>query len=277
MKKTFIISVSLNLALLGCLAFFPVNRVKPAAKTLPPVVASVPTPAAATVTSPKSSPPPAAGPRPFQWRQLYAGDYHAYVKNLRAIGCPEPTLRAIVAADVHAVFQPRENELEKKLSDLANSSWTNQLAAWNRQQTWKSELLHLPDEEAAMLASCLDETSSAALTADTGAPATTGRQADADAGEPIVAPLVSQPVDLAALNLDEGQVQAIADLQKTFLQKIGGPGQDPNDPAYQARWRVAQAEVDNLMQGMIGDQAYQDYQMQAFARAQAKTAGGPSN
>jgi len=92
---------------------------------------------------------------------------------------------------------------------------------------------------------------------------------------PLVEPLIAQPVDITALNLDGGQLQAIQDLRKGFLEKIGGPNQNPNDPAYQARWRAAQAEADNLMQGMLGDQAYQDYQLLASANTPSTPSGSP--
>ncbi len=39
-------------------------------------------------------------PPGLDWRQVESGDYRAYVQNLRAIGCPEQTIRDIVSADV---------------------------------------------------------------------------------------------------------------------------------------------------------------------------------
>src|SRR2546426_2113445 len=35
----------------------------------------------------------------FRWRQLETEDYRAYIARLRAIGCPEQTIRDIVIAD----------------------------------------------------------------------------------------------------------------------------------------------------------------------------------
>ena len=267
MKTALKISLLLNLGLLGWLIVSQVHQVKPVVE--PGHDPAAPTQSPATVmTSPPSNQSPAK-PSPFRWDQLYARDYHVYVKNLRAIGCPEPTLRAIVAADVHAVVQPEATELEKKLSELANSSWVDQIGSRTNVEAWKADLLHLPDEEAAMLADCLGETT------DTASPVPAPCKHSlpmADANALMAAPLIAQPVNLAVLNLDPGQVQAITDLQKIFLQKIGGPNQDPSDPAYQARWRTAREEVDNMMKGLIGDQAFLDYQQQAFANAQAQSA-----
>jgi len=33
-------------------------------------------------------------------------------------------------------------------------------------------------------------------------------------------------------------------------------------------WRTAQAEMDDLMQGLLGNQAFEDYQQQVLANAQ---------
>ncbi len=47
----------------------------------------------------------------FDWAQLESADYHDYVANLRAIGCPEPTVRDIIIADVNELFAPRVKAL----------------------------------------------------------------------------------------------------------------------------------------------------------------------
>lgn len=262
MKAALKISVLLNVGLLACLVLQTLKQPNLPVEPAQPVVIATHPVATETVSQNSAR----ARPEPIQWNQLYAKDYRVYVRNLRAIGCPERTLRAIVAADVHAAFQQKTDELEKKLSDIGKGSWADQLGAWKSRDALQKELLQMPEAEAATLADCLGErvTGTATLAQNNPPQSET-------VDEPIVAPLVAQPVDLAVLNLDEGQLKAITDLQQMFLDKIGGPDQNPNDPAYRLRWRSAQAEVDNLMQGMIGNQAYQDFQLQAFAIAQAQT------
>ncbi len=44
---------------------------------------------------------------PFDWRTVESDDYKQYVANLRAIGCPEKTLRDIIMADVTDLFRER--------------------------------------------------------------------------------------------------------------------------------------------------------------------------
>jgi hypothetical protein len=48
--------------------------------------------------------PPA---RVFDWQTLESADYRTYIANLRAIGCPEETLRDIIRADVKKLFDAR--------------------------------------------------------------------------------------------------------------------------------------------------------------------------
>jgi hypothetical protein len=40
----------------------------------------------------------------LDWRQIESDDYKAYIKNLRAIGCPEETIRDIIIADLNKLY-----------------------------------------------------------------------------------------------------------------------------------------------------------------------------
>jgi hypothetical protein len=48
---------------------------------------------------------------PFNWQQVESPDYRVYVKNLRAIGCPEATIRDIIVADINEWFAGRIKDL----------------------------------------------------------------------------------------------------------------------------------------------------------------------
>jgi hypothetical protein len=65
-------------------------------------------------TAEPSAPPAQASSasiRPaFDWHQVESTDYRTYIKNLRATGCPEQTVRDIVAADVTSTFAARRAE-----------------------------------------------------------------------------------------------------------------------------------------------------------------------
>jgi hypothetical protein len=48
----------------------------------------------------------------FRWRQLESANYEEYVGNLRAIGCPEKTVRDIILADVEDYYRKRRAALQ---------------------------------------------------------------------------------------------------------------------------------------------------------------------
>ena len=66
---------------------------------------------------------------PFDWRQVESGDYRQYIANLRAIGCPEKTIKDIIVADVNDLFASR----------MASVSQTNQYQYWRREPVSRSE------------------------------------------------------------------------------------------------------------------------------------------
>jgi hypothetical protein len=43
----------------------------------------------------------------FRWSEVESGDYRQYVANLRAIGCPEQTIRDLIVADLNALYAAR--------------------------------------------------------------------------------------------------------------------------------------------------------------------------
>lgn len=52
----------------------------------------------------------------FQWSQLESADYRVYLAKLRAIDCPEVTIRDLITADVNAAFAPRVRDLVDPVS-----------------------------------------------------------------------------------------------------------------------------------------------------------------
>lgn len=104
--------------------------------------------------------------------------------------------------------------------------------------------------------------------------ATAGSQFQADENAPSEAadnlpalqptpvfPLVLRKVDPAVLNLDDQQVQIVNDLRQDFVEAIGGPNQDPADPAYLKRWRVAQPQADAELKSRMGILSWEAYQV----------------
>lgn len=81
----------------------PTENPESAKTNLPAPAKATPPPAAKSITSTN---------RPhFDWQQVESSDYRTYIKNLRAIGCPEQTVRDIVLADVTQAFAAKRAEV----------------------------------------------------------------------------------------------------------------------------------------------------------------------
>jgi hypothetical protein len=272
MKTLLKVSIFFNLGLAGGLIFMLLNGQRWVVESAPQIVTETRTTvskAAAATASASSS----AEPEPFRWSQLDSKDYHVYVKNLRSIGCPEPTLRAIVSADVHAAYHQRIQALEQKLSVLANSPWSTRLAAYNSEQALEAELQQLPGAETAEIADLLGWQSSPAQAATLVDSSSHNQHQPLD--RPVSAPLVLRDLDLTTLNLKPQQIQVINDVRQNFINEIGGPNQDPNDPAYLERWQKAQSAADDMLRGMLGTEFYLNYQLAAAENGQNPTATKP--
>src|SRR5262245_17674530 len=59
----------------------------------------------------------------FSWQELESSDYPTYIANLRAIGCPEQTIRDIIIAEVNGLYA------RKRAAELVTP----------QQQWWRSE------------------------------------------------------------------------------------------------------------------------------------------
>ena len=92
----------------------------------------------------------------------------------------------------------------------------------------------------------------------------------------VALPLVLQDIDLSAEpKLNSEQIQAINGLRQNFIEEVGGTNQDPNDPAYSQRWQESQPQADLDLRGMIGINAWEGYQIGAWAKAHEQTPSGP--
>jgi hypothetical protein len=262
MKTILRISLLLNFVALVGLAFLLAARNSSGLTRTP----SSPTAAArATNTTPPISitrvenvaePRPALVTASFKWSQMYSSDYHIYVKNLRATGCPEPTVRAIVIADVDSVYQLFANQMEKKLLALKGDSWSQQIGAFSSESAWRAALQKIPDEESAKIADLLG------LKPAPEQVAASARTVAIPSSPTGPLPLALQDIDLSTLNLNADQKQLIADLRQQFLQQVGDPVRDQSDPAYLARLKKAQPEMDGVLKAMIGTSAFENYQLE---------------
>lgn len=189
-------------------------------------------------------------PIPFHWGQLESEDYRTYIANLRGVGCPETTIRDIIVADVHALYEPRYRGLATETAGSAAVAAAERHLARQR----------VEHEEAALLEVLLGSPSHR--------PPVQLSQSDVlprrTVGErPVTIPLAFQEVGAAAMALSPAQTAILEELREKFRADLGGATMDPNAPDYRQRWETAQRENDDLLAGLLGGQFYLDYQMQA--------------
>ena len=237
MRTVLTILLTANLILLGCLVLKVESARNAADRTVVISTAATTTTTNATAVTNTAAvafvPPPKAA-EPFHWKQLDASnDYRVYVANLRAAGCPERSVRAIVMADVNAVFFHQRAELHVDGTD--SGPWSR----FNEVQTIADLLGDKPVADSASVANA---------------------EKQPDPAENPVLPLVFRNVDFDALGLGDEAKASIERLRQQFLDEISP--QNPSDPAYMERWRQAQPEIDAMLHDMIGVAAYQEYQAQ---------------
>lgn len=90
-------------------------------------------------------------PIDFSWLSVESSDYVTYIANLRAIGCPETTVRDIIVADVNQLYARKRNE------DAAaqDQEWWRAEASQELQRSILARAGQLEDERRALLTKLL--------------------------------------------------------------------------------------------------------------------------
>lgn len=249
MKSALKISILANIGLVLLVAWL-IPRVRVAGQNPAPSAALPETNRQISEPVAAQSPVPAESQPRFQWRSLESADYRTYIANLKAIGCPHQTIRDIITADVDGLYASRRAEL------LQQGSTGPVIARANAQQALAAKMNALYSEEASVLAALLGSPPASATVATENAepPAWVERKEYADA--PPSVPLVFQNIDPTALGLNAEQANDVAYLRQRFQEQIGGPNQDPNDPAYFQRWQAAQPENDLMLRSLLGAKVF---------------------
>ena len=100
----------------------------------------VPAPAPPTVPTPTAP--------TFHWSALESPDYVVYAANLRAVGCPERTLRDILLPDIQKLYDEREAGL---VADPEDTFWETADASQARQRQRTAKLRALELEKRALI------------------------------------------------------------------------------------------------------------------------------
>ena len=137
-NRPLLISIFLNLALIGWIISLRVEQPRPTISSTT-TNATTKTRAPAEQSEPAHDfPPQFVGTRhatAFDWRQVESPDYKRYIANLRAIGCPEKTVKEIVTADVKDLFSARRAAITQT----------------NHYEYWRANPVNLSEEQRTQL------------------------------------------------------------------------------------------------------------------------------
>jgi hypothetical protein len=291
MRTALKISICLNFALLGGLILLLANQRRQTIASAP--ASSVAAPAARPTPVPASASPPGAEPQSFRWSQLASGkDYRAYIANLRAIGCPEPTIEDIVRGDTDRTFSWERNQLgldgsgdgpwsrsrERQL--VANLLGGQTIQGGTLAQNSKGEMSESGDDNEAAGTSVLaaSAASQTPATAVGGFAENSARATGAEITTPAY-PLFLQNVKWSALGFSADQESAIAQVRQQFLNQINGASQNSggsvetsasaansssDSSTSLAQWQNALQSADDELRGLLGAQGYMAYEQQQY-------------
>jgi hypothetical protein len=198
---------------------------------------------------------------PFRWAQLESTSYPEYIANLRAVGCPEPTIRDIITADLQALFAARRERLVATNSEAATRQRLT--AALDREeQIVKGQLL------ASVGGTPVERRSSPPPTAPAPSAATETEQLMANLAEhPQLAQLRQY---YAALKPADAELKLLHELQQNYAAEFGNSSAPANDPATEARRRAAVRDLYDLLGSLLGYERFNEYLRETVAQSQPK-------
>jgi len=124
---------------------------------LPRLIPTAPTTAASAqpATGSVAAPTAPAAPVPTSpFAAIYSSDLKTFAANLRAIHCPEETVKDILTAEVHRRFQSQEQALRPKPADHVPLAWSMQTTEPKLLER-RQRALGLAHEQAALLRDAL--------------------------------------------------------------------------------------------------------------------------
>lgn len=218
-----------------------------------------------------------AKPPVFQWSQLEAPDFATFVKNLRAIGCPEVTIRDILAGEVNEIYDLKIQALMQQSSTAGGHSskshaGTAEQAARNQLNEEKTRLLASLLSPAAPLgdAAATHPGPQAAPPSASGAPPPPNRATMTPAaflvGNNPQQSGNSQELSTTATDpqLDAGTRQIVEQLRTRFASSLQTAGSlDPSSAEYYELWDKSRRESDDRFSSMFGGDAFIKAQLDA--------------
>ena len=178
----------------------------------------------------------------FHWGSVESEDYRAYIANLRAIGCPEETIRDIIIADVSKLYASRMAALYP--TPLEYKFWRVEDQALRQQERDRERKRRaLETEKNALIQELLG------IDYETAMARWSGRPDDEDYRYGFLSAEKQQAIkDLHAKYRDQ---------ERALFSEGGGP----RNPETRAKMMALRAQREAELAQILGPQDYQEYQL----------------
>ncbi len=273
-------SVTLNVLLLGALVMTWGDR--RATKQVTAEPKSAPVKQAVTAQTPAAPPQPAKA-APFRWQQLDAPDFPTFVKNLRAIGCPEPTLRDIIEGELREIYAQKLQKVAAGSSGKPQEMETFQLN--NERDRLLASLTSpagSPAPAAAMTPAGANDSPAYTAAADSTVPTAAADPNAApsqpaaripaafayagNSGTALTVGQVAPNTKATSPQLGPTETTVLQQMQSDFAEALGDATKSPESPVYRQRWNAELDRSNERFRAQFGVSAYLRAEMQA-ARA----------
>lgn len=225
----------------------------------------------------------------FQWSQLEAPDFATFMKNLRTIGCPEVTIRDILAGEVNEIYELKLQALMQQSSTAGGHSsrshaGTAEQAARNQLNEEKTRLLtsllspvpagdaaatHTGPQAAPISASTSASNSMPPSNRATMTPAAflVGNNPQPSGNSDELSTTATDP------QLDSGTRQIVEQMRTRFASSLqSAEPLDPTSAEYYELWDKRRRESDDRFSSMFGGDAFIKAQFDANRAAATSAA-----
>jgi hypothetical protein len=197
---------------------------------------------------------PVSEPRTLHWSDLASSDYETYARNLRAIGCPESTIREILTGAIARIYDGKRQGVtaqyqQGKIDKVTMETAVAQL--WDEQNDAVNRLSLIVRGSAILTANKISP--AMVTTAAENAPAGGGVPAGSVSPDPAIRVPVAFAEPDSSLALTDAQQAAMAQASNDFAKKMSASKLAPTDPAYHQLWQEAQDDADERLKVQLGE------------------------
>lgn len=233
--------------------------------------------------------------KPFRWQQIESSsNYRIYISNLRAAGCPEPTIEDIVRGDIARAFSWKRNQL--KIVDSGNGPWSR-----FREEQLLDNLLGRPNESALQKEINLTAKNHPGTSVSAASLARPGN--DLPEENPDFAgnnwedkkiadstyPFFAQNINWAAVGFSAEEQSIISEVKQQYVDNLNDIGRDntdrassetkprESDPNLDKTSHIHSMPPDDLLRAEMGNDGFERYLQQQYLnwyRQQIPPAGG---